>query len=337
MLFKPRRLYISRLLSLVLASFVLDAAAAAAQTPAASLIVLNKEDATLAIVDPVARTVVGRVPTGEGPHEVAVSTDGKLAFVANYGAQTPGSTISIIDLVAPKEVRKLDLGPVRRPHGIAYADGKVYFTAEANRVVARFDAASGRFDWLFGTGQAATHMVLLSPDAKRIFTANIGSDNISIIEPGANAASWNQTLVAVGKGPEGLDVSPDGKELWAAHSRDGAVSVIDVAAKKVVATIDVKTKRSNRLKFTRDGRQVLVSDLEAGQLVVVDAAARREVKRLTLGKSPEGILVAPDGAHAYVAVNGDNYVAIVDLKSLSEVGRIATGTGPDGMAWAERK
>src|SRR5262249_50892723 len=150
---------------------------------------------------------------------------------------------------AQKEVRKLDLGPIRRPHGIAYADGRVYFTAEVNRVIARFDPASGHFDWLFGTGQAATHMVLVSPDVKRIFTANIGSDSISIIEPGTNPAVWTQTVVPVGKGPEGLDLSPDGRELWTAHSRDGGVSVIDVAARKVVATIDLKTKRSNRLKF----------------------------------------------------------------------------------------
>src|SRR5262249_21938604 len=154
------------------------------------------------------------------------------------------------------------------------------------------------------------------PDVKRIFTANIGSDSISIIEPGTNPAVWTQTVVPVGKGPEGLDLSPDGRELWTAHSRDGGVSVIDVAARKVVATIDLKTKRSNRLKFTRDGKQALVSDVEAGEVVVVDATARKETKRLKFGKNPEGILIAPDGVHAYVAVNADNYVAVIDLKSL---------------------
>src|SRR5947208_11732982 len=105
---------------------------AIAQTPSIALLVLNKEDATLAIVDP-AGHVVARVPTGEGPHEVAVSTDGRFAFVGNYGKQTPGSTISVIDLVAQKELRRVDLGPLRRPHGIAFADGKVYFTAEVNK------------------------------------------------------------------------------------------------------------------------------------------------------------------------------------------------------------
>jgi YVTN family beta-propeller protein len=322
-----------------LVAALLACAAVAAQQPAPSprLIVLNKDEATLAIVDPATRQVVGRVPTGEAPHEVAVSSDGTRAFVGNYGAQTPGSSISVIDLVAQKELRKIDLGPIRRPHGMAYADGKVYFTAEANRVVARFDSASGQFDWLFGTGQATTHMVLVSADAKRIFTANFGSDSISIIEPAAAGGAWTQTVVGVGKGPEGLDLSPDGHELWTAHSRDGGVSIIDVAAKKVTATLNLQTKRSNRLKFTRDGRRVLITDLDAGELIVVDAATRQQLDRVTLGKSPEGILIAPDGKTAYIAVNGDNYVAILDLASLKETGRIETGKGPDGMAWAQGK
>jgi YVTN family beta-propeller protein len=301
---------------------------------AAELIVLNKEEAALVIVDPATKKVVGRVPTGEGPHEVAVSSDGKLAFVGNYGAQTPGQTISIIDLVARKELRRLDLGGLRRPHGIFFAgDGRVYFTAEVNRLIARYDPSAGQIDWLMGTGQAGTHMVLVNKDQSRIATANIGSDSITIMERGNNPLAWNQTVVAVGKGPEAIDFSPDEREIWTAHSRDGGVSIIDVATKRVTQTLNLQTKRSNRLKFTPDGRLVLVSDLDAGELVVIDAPARKEIKRLKLGKNPEGILVAPDGAHAYVAVNGDNFVSIVDLKTLAETGRIETGAGPDGMAW----
>ena len=320
--------------SLVSAAVALACSAAAAQTPSGALIVLNKEEAALVIVDPATKKVVGRVPTGEGPHEVAVSSDGKLAFVANYGAQTPGQTISIIDLAARKELRRLDLGSLRRPHGIFFAgDGKVYFTAEVNRLIARYDPTAGQIDWLMGTGQSGTHMVLVNKDQTRIATANIGSDSITIMERGNNPLAWNQTVVPVGKGPEAIDLSPDEREIWTAHSRDGGVSIIDVATKKVAQTLNLQTKRSNRLKFTPDGKLVLVSDLDAGELIVLDAPGRKEIKRLKLGKNPEGICVAPDGAHAYVAVNGDNFISIVDLKTLSEVGRIEPGAGPDGMAW----
>lgn len=306
--------------------------AAAAETPSLTLIVGNKEENTLAIVDPVSGKVLARMPTGEGPHEVAVSADGKLAFVANYGtAQAPGSTISVIDLVGQKEVRKVDISPLRRPHGLAVGDGKVYFTAEANRIVGRYDPAANKIDWMTGTGQATTHMVITGRAPEQLFTANIGGDSISAIERGV------VTTIPVGKGPEALDLSPDGKELWTAHSRDGGVSIIDVATKKVIATLDLGTKRSNRLKFTPDGKRVLITDLDAGELLVLDVATRKETQRLKLGKTPEGILMAKDGSRAYVCVAGDDNIAVIDLKTMQVTGHLVTGKGPDGMAWADRR
>lgn len=312
---------------------VLTLAHPAGQSTTGTLLVLNKEDATLVMVDPATRRIRGRVRTGEGPHEVAVSADGKTAFVSNYGAKAPGTSLSIIDLASRKELRRVDLGAFKRPHGIAVHDGKVYFTAETNRAIGRYDPAVNEVDWVIGTGQAGTHMVLVAPDGATVFTSNIGSDSISIFERGENPLAWNQTLVTVGKGPEGFDLTPDGAELWAAHSRDGGVSVIDLATKKVVHTFDVGTKRSNRLKITPDGRLALISDLEAGELVVVDVASRSVSKRLALGKMPEGIVTAPDGARAFVAVNGDDHVAVIDLETLEVSATIATGDGPDGMAW----
>jgi YVTN family beta-propeller protein len=307
----------------------------AAGTPSPALIVLNKEEATLAIVDPANGKVAARIPVGESPHEVAVSGDGKFAFVANYGSRTPGSTISVIDLAAQKEVRRVDLSPMRKPHGIFFADGKVYFTAENNKLIGRYDPAANAIDWLLGTGQNSTHMVMVAKDGNTIFTANIGSDSISIIERASGPAGWNQTVVPVGKGPEGFDLSPDGRQLWAANSRDGSVSIIDIAAKKVVGTVDVRTKRSNRLKFTPDGRRVLISDLEGGEVVALDAATRHEIKRLKPGKTPEGILIVPDGKRAFLAIAGDNKIATLDLATLEITGSFSPGAGPDGMAWVQ--
>jgi YVTN family beta-propeller protein len=302
------------------------------------LIVLNKEDRTLAIVEPSSNVFFAKIATGEGPHEVAVSTDGRFAFVGNYGSgQTPGSTISVIDLVEKKEVRRVDVSPLRRPHGITFNNGKVYFTAEVNKIVARYDPATNQIDWMIGTGQNTTHMVMLNKDGSKIFTANIGSDSISIFERGTNPMNWNQTVIPVGKGPEGMDISPDGLELWTAHSRDGGVSIIDIGSKKVMQTLSIGTKRSNRLKFTPDGKMVLITDLDGGELVAIDRASYKQVKRIPMGKTPEGILITPDGSRAYVGVAGDNQVAIVDLKTLEVIERIAIGAGPDGMAWATRK
>ncbi|HEX4543991.1 MAG TPA: YncE family protein, partial [Candidatus Acidoferrum sp.] len=300
------------------------------------LLVLNKEDATLSIIDPGTLKTVAQIPVGEGPHEIAVSDDGKLAFVANYGARTPGSTISVIDLVAQKELHRVDLGALRRPHGIAFADGKVWFTAEDNKLLARYDPAANQIDWIMGLGQNRTHMLAFSKDRSQLFTSNVQSDSVTLLQRSSDPSGWSGTNISVGKGPEGGDLSPDGREFWAANSGDGSISIIDVAAKKVVQTLDVRTNRSNRLKFTLDGKLVLISDLGSNALLILDAASRKEVKRLNVGKQPEGILVAPDSTHAYVAVAGEKTVAVLDLKTLEITARISTRGGPDGMAWAVR-
>ncbi len=306
----------------------------AAQTPSPALLVLDKEDNMLSIIDPATSKTVARIPTGEGPHEITVSDDGKLAFVANYGARTPGNTISVMDLVAQKELRRVDLGALRRPHGITFADGKVWFTAEQNRLIARYDPAANQIDWLLGIGQNGTHMLVFSKDRSQLFTSNIQSDSITLLQRGSDSIGWNATNIAVGKGPEGADISPEGREFWAANSGDGTISIIDVATKKVVQTLEVHTKHSNRLKFSLDGKVVLVSDPGSNALLILDAASRKELKRISLGRQPEGILMAPDGARAYVAMAGENAVAVLDLKTLEVTARISTGSGPDGMAWA---
>jgi len=149
--------------------------------------------------------------------------------------------------------------------------------------------------------------------------------------------NWNATNIAVGHGPEGFDLSPDGKEIWAANSHDGTVSVIDVAKKAVIENLHIPTRSANRLKFTLDGKRVFISDLGSRDLVVVDVAGRKEVKRIALRGGSAGILMQPDGSRAYVAVGSDNGVAVIDLKSLEVTGHITTGPGPDGLAWANRE
>jgi YVTN family beta-propeller protein len=317
----------------LIAAAVLGVFVAATHAQSGRLLVLNKEDATFVIVNPDSGAVTGTVSVGQGPHELVASTDGRFAFASNYGTgPAPGHTISMIDIAARKEVRRIEVAPLSRPHGLAFGDGKLYFTAEADKKIARYDPAADKIDWQFETGQNTTHMLLPVKDLRTIFTSNISSDSVSAIQQNADG-SWTQTVIPVGKGPEGIDLSPDGREVWSAHSRDGGVSVIDVASKKVTRTIDLGTKRSNRIKLTPDGKFALVSDIDTGEVVVLDAPARKEIKRIAVGKAPEGILIAPDGSRAFVAVNGDNHVAVVDLKTWTVTRKLQTGTGPDGMAW----
>ena len=319
---------------------MIGAVSVSAQSSSVRLLVLEKDDRTLAIIDPTTLQVTARVPAGEDPHEVAATPDGKFAYISNYGAfRNPQHTVSVVDLQAQRALPAIDLGGLMAPHGMQFADGKVYFTAEGSKAIGRIDPTAGKVDWALGLGQNRTHMLVVSKDGKRIFTSNVNSDTISILDldAKADASGWVENPIAVGKGPEGFDVAPDGKEVWAANSHDGSISVIEVASRKVVQSFDLHLKFANRLKFTRDGKQVLVSDLGTGELVVVDVASRKDIKRVKLGRGCAGILLAPDGSRAYVAVSPDSNIAVIDLQSLAVVGRIAVGKGPDGMAWATRR
>lgn len=371
------------------------AAAQAEDTPSPALLVLNKGDETLAIVDPVSLKVVGRAPSGPDPHEVIASADGRLAFISNYGGH---HTLSVVDLVDQKHLPEVELGALLSPHGLAEAQGRIFFTAEGSKVIGSYDPKTAKIDWVLGLGQNRTHMIVVSKDGKHIYTSNVNSDTISVIDqssgpgggrgfrgpppdgrnggpggpppggpppdgrnggpggpplggpdgqrggpggrggppPGFGQADWTETHIHVGDGPEGFDVSPDAKELWAANSHDGTVSVIDLGGKKVVETLNIPTRFANRVKFTPDKRYVLISDLGSNDLVIVDVATRKELKRLDLGGGSAGILVQPDGARAFVSIGNRNGVAVIDLKTLEATGFIESGPGPDGLGWAVR-
>jgi len=324
---------------------------AAPATPRRALLALSKTNHTLAIVDPVSLKVIARMPVGPDPHEVIASSDGATAYVSNTGSGRMHE-LDLIDLVAQKAMPSFDSGPLLGPHGLVFIGGKLWFTAEGAKSVARYDPATAKVDWILGTGQNRTHMIDVSEDGKQVTTTNVDSSTVSILEnvllqptvtpmgtlpPGAKPRmEWIETVVPVGKGSEGFDVSPDGRELWTAAAQDGTVSVVDLATKKVVATIDAKAFGANRLKFTPDGKRVLISSLRIGELFIYEVASRKEVKRLSIGHGGAGLLVDSEGTRAFVACSPDDVVVVVDLNKLEVAGHIDVGGKPDGLAWAVR-
>ena len=332
----------------------------AQSTPKRSLLALSKQDHTLAIVDPVSLKVIARVPVGIDPHEVVASSDGKTAYVSIYGGGSLHE-INVIDLIAQKPLFNIDTRPLFGPHGLTFVGGKLWFTAEGSKSIGRFDPATGKLDWSMGTGQDRTHMIYVTNDQKNIYTTNVSSGTVSILTaslmqpgggpppgtqppagtqppPGAQShETWTQTLVPVSRGSEGFDVSPDGKQLWTVSSDDGTIAVIDIASKKVVSKIDAKVLGANRLQFTPDGKMVLISSLRIGNLFVYDAKSQKELKQINIGHGAAGILVDTDGSRAFLGCTGDNYVAIVNLKTLEVSGHLDVGKGPDGLAWAIRQ
>jgi YVTN family beta-propeller protein len=304
------------------------------QTPKPVLVALNKDDSTLAIIDPSTMKIVSKVPTGDSPHEVVLSADGKTAFVANYGAKTPGSSISVIDTLTGKETRRFDVSPLMRPHGLQVIGGKLYFTAETNRVIARYDPVANKIDWLMGTGQNVSHMIVGTSDQKRFFTANIGSDSVTSFEfQNVPPASSKVTQIPIGKQPEAIDLSPDGKEIWAGLNAEGAIDVVDTATNTFKEKIKIGG-RPYRVKFTPDGKFVVNTMAETKELLIIDAATRKEVKRIKLESAPLGIIFSADGKTAFVSVVQPDLVLKINLESGEILGRVDSGKAPDGIAVA---
>jgi YVTN family beta-propeller protein len=363
-----------RFFALVLFIFLWSGAALlnAADTPSPALLVLAKTDLAMFIVDPSTLAIVGKVPSGPDPHEVIASADGKFAYISNYGGGS-FNTITPVDLVNQKALPVIDLGPLRGPHGLTFVGGKLWFTAEGAKVVGSYDPATNKIDWVLGTGQDRTHMIFVFPDLNRIVTSNVSSATITLIDkvtitgggfgpgpggpppppasgmpnapggpgaggsPGPPRTNWTETVIPVGRGSEGFDVSADSKEIWVGNAQDGTISIIDLPSKKVIQTLDANVRGANRLKFTLDGKLVFVSSLGGPDLAIFDSATRKEVKRVKIGRGAAGILMQPDGLRAYVACSPDDYVVVIDTKSLEMVGKIAGVRQPDGLAWAIRK
>jgi YVTN family beta-propeller protein len=362
-----QKLYTRLKLFVSLLLFSIVPTSAIAQTPSPALLALSKGDQALFIIDPATFTVVGQVPAGPDPHEVIASEDGKFAYISNYGGGAY-NTITVVDLATQKILPIIDLGALRGPHGLDFVAGKLWFTAEGAKVIGSYDPSTQKIDWVLGTGQDRTHMIYVFPALTPIITTNVSSATVTIIDkssapagpppapPGASGSApsgpptggpgdqprgprtnFTETIIPVGHGSEGFDVSPDRKEIWVANAQDGTISIIDLAAKKVIQTLDANVRGANRLKFTPDGKLAFVSSLGGSDLVIFDVSTRKEVKRVPLGHGAAGILMQPDGQRAYVACTPDDYIVVIDLKSLTVTNKINAGKNPDGLAWAARK
>jgi DNA-binding beta-propeller fold protein YncE len=286
--------------------------AAAAQTQ--RLLVLLRDASALAIVEPSGQ-VLGRVPVVKDPHEVAVTPDGGTAYVAS-----PSEGISVVDVRAMKEVRRVDTGAGSAPHDVMFVGGKLLFTAEGYKTIGRYDPAANKVEWFLGIGQDGTHMMALAKDQQTMWVPNRGSNSVSVIDGVMGGPpKFEVTAIPVpGKMPEGLDLSPDGRELWTATRADGGVVIVDTATRKVVQSMNLNLNDANRLKFTPDGRVLIIAGGN-GILHVLDGKSRKEIKRLQVhaGDSGDGgIYVMPDGSRAYVGLREADNVVVVNLKTL---------------------
>jgi YVTN family beta-propeller protein len=316
-----------------------------------TLLVANKSDHTVDLIDIPSGRSVATLPTGQAPHEIEVSSDGLLAVISNYGnRQSPGSTLTIVNVPQAKVQRTVDLGKHTRPHGLAWiGQDRVAVTTEGSAHLLVVDVGRGEVLSEVATDQDVSHMVAVTPDGGRAFVANIGSGSVTAIDL---TGGKKLTDITTGEGAEGIAVTPDGKEVWVGNRAADTLSILDPASLKIIATLPC-AGFPIRVAVTPNGKRVLVSAARSGEVVVFDAGDRRELvrrkldlstaahasKRLfgdTFGDSPVpvGLVVAPGGDSAWVAATQADAVVVVNTESLVVRNLLRAGREPDGMAYS---
>lgn len=342
----PRPAVLLALASLAACAPSSPPAVAPPAAPTGTLVVSNMNDHTVTILDAATGRVHATLPTGQGPHEMAVSHDGRLAVVTDYGVRgAPGSTLTVIDVPRASVTRTLTLAGFQRPHGAAFLPGDtlVAVTVEAQQAVILVDVRDGRVADTLATRGRASHMLALPAGAERAFTANIADGTVSSI-PLRGADSTR--LFRVARVPEGIAVTPDGASLWVGSNRDSVVLVLDArtgAARDTLRGFGMPY----RIAISADGATAVVTDPVKAEVRVFAVADRRERHRVAVpadslvptaevpgSPSPEGVAISRDGRWAFVTLQGRNRVATIDLATGRIVALAPTGTWSDGVAWS---
>ena len=321
--------------------------------PAASgrgdlLVVTNKQANTASIIDVGTRETVAVLPTGEGPHEVAVSSDGRWAVATDYGHRTPGNSLTVIDLDRLEVARTISLGEYRRPHGAAFLPGnwRLAVTSEANQAVVLVDFERGVVEKAIPTGQRGSHMLAIPANGRRIFTANVPEGSVSELDVESGRALRTLRVAPM---TEGIAVTPDGSQIWVGSNEQGTVTVLDARTGQPLDTL-ASPGMPYRVSVSPDGRRAVVSNPQTSEVQIWDVATRQLLATVRIpadparvkpnaggSAGPVGGVVSPDGRTAYITLQGTDQVAIVDLDAARVTGFLETGEGPDGIGLAVRR
>jgi YVTN family beta-propeller protein len=303
------------------------------------LLVANKGDGTLSIVDASAgRQVAAVKEDGKTGHEVATSPDGRRAFVPIYGNAgvgqkgTDGSLIRVIDLASKAIVGTIDFGRGVRPHRPVFGprDGLLYVTTELDCAVTIIDPNSLQIVGSIPTGYPESHMLAISSDGRRGYTANVRSGTVSVLDLDGRKL---MATIPVSTVIQRISLSTDDRWAFTADQTKLRLVVIDTASNSVSASIPLPGIGFGTAP-TPDGRWLLVAMPAIRMVGLVDLLTLKVVRTLDVPKAPQEILVRPDGAVAYVSCDSSAKVAAIDLRNWKVEELIDVGPTDDGLAWA---
>jgi YVTN family beta-propeller protein len=306
-----------------------------------SLLVLNQGDATLSFVDTATNRQVAVLAEGVAKmvgHEVATSPDRRLAYVPLYGDSgvgrpgTDGSLMLVVDLATRKIVQKFDFHRGVRPHCIIYepVSNLLYVTTEIDKSVTIIDPKTMTIVGTVPTNQEQSHMLAISHDGRRGYTANVGPGTLSVLD--LSGRRFVKTI-HIAPTTQRVSVSNDDSMVFTSDQTTPRMAVIDTATNEIKHWVDLPAPGYGSTS-TRDGRMLLVTLPTANSLAVVDLKTLAVVKTIKIGERPQEVLVRPDGAVAYVSCFGGHEVAVVDLSTWQVTGMIEVGQKADGMTWA---
>jgi len=306
------------------------------------LLVANKGDQTLGVVDPQAGRQVATVAEGGiTGHEVIASPDGRVAYVPIYGNSgvgkpgTDGQNIDVIDIASRKVIGNVDFGHGVRPHCalIGPKDGLLYVTTDLDKTISIIDPSTLKIVGAIPTGQAESHMLAISPDGKRGYTANVGPGTVSVLD------MENRKTVAVipvSGQIQRIAVSTDGKLVFTSDQTKPQLAVIDTSSNKIKAWIPMPGMGYGTAT-TPDGRWLVVAVRTANKVAVVDLGTMKVAQVIDVPAAPQETLVRPDGQAAYVSCDASHQIAVVRTSDWKVEKLIDAGPGADGLAWAGRK
>jgi DNA-binding beta-propeller fold protein YncE len=307
--------------------------------PSGLLLVANKGEHTLGIIDPVAGRQIAAMPEeGVTGHEVAASPDGKHAFVPIYGNSgvgspgTDGQLLRIIDLEKREIMSTIDFGKGVRPHCAVFGpkNGLLYVTTELENSITIVDPNSLRIVGTIPTGSTESHMLAITSDGKHGYTANVGPGTVSVLDLEAKKVI---TVIPISRTTQRIALSPDDRWAFTSDQTKPQLAVIDTAVNKVKTWVELPG-RGYGTAPTPDGRWLLVALIGINKLGVVDLASMQLVRTIDVPRAPQEVLVRPDGAIAYVSCDASAQVAAIDLNEWKVHKLIDAGRGADGLAWA---
>jgi YVTN family beta-propeller protein len=336
-----------RLFSRITLLFTLATMSGLSQTHAANnsgavLLVANKSDHTLGIVDPEAgqqvATVAEDATTG---HEVAASPDGRLAYVPIYGNSgvglpgTDGRNMLVIDIATRKVSGNLDFGHGVRPHCAVFGpkDGLLYVTTEIDQTVTVIDPHTLKIVGTIPTGQPESHMLAITPDGRRGYTANVGPGTVSVLDMQARKTL---AVIPVSAHVQRISVSVDGSTGFTADQTKPQLAAIDTATNKVKTWIPLSAKGYGTAP-TPDGRWLVVAMPSANKVAVVDLGTMKVAHTIDVPSAPQEILVRPDGRTAYASCDSSHKIAVIRTSDWTVEKLIDAGAGADGLAWAQAR